>query len=278
MRYGIILTGGPLHEQVALAQAAEEAGWDAVFTWDGIHVGDDLAVYDPWVLMAAFAAATQRVRLGAIVMPLARRRPWKVAREAVTLDHLANGRLVLPVGLGALDDSAWGRVGEPTEARVRAERLDETLEILCGLWRGTPFGYEGRHYRFAPMAFTPTPIQTPRIPIWVVGGWPSERSMNRVLRYDGLMPYALPNRGLEYGPPVLAEMRDWIAARRSLDGFDIVVEGTTPANDPAAAAATVSAWQAAGATWWIEADWTSFDPAAVSQRIAAGPPARGSDR
>jgi alkanesulfonate monooxygenase SsuD/methylene tetrahydromethanopterin reductase-like flavin-dependent oxidoreductase (luciferase family) len=272
MQYGIILTGGPLHEQVALAQAAEQAGWGGVFTWDGIHVGDDVAVYDPWVLMAAFAAATQRVRLGAIVMPLARRRPWKVARETVTLDHMSNGRLVLPVGLGTLDDSAWGRVGEPTERRVRAERLDETLEILCGLWSGAPFGYHGRHYRFGPMAFTPTPIQSPRIPIWVVGGWPSERSMSRVLRYDGLMPYVLPNSGLEYGPPALAAMRDWIAARRSLDGFDIVVEGTTPADDAAAAAETVRAWQAAGASWWIVVDWSSSDVDAVRRRLAAGPP------
>ena len=272
MKYGIIITGGPLHEQVALAQAAEAAGWDGVFTWDGIHLGDELEVYDPWVLMAGFAAATRRVRLGAILMPLARRRPWKVAREAVTLDHLSNGRLVLPVGLGALDDNGWARVGEPTEARVRAERLDETLEILCGLWSGEPFGYQGRHYGFAPMAFRPTPIQSPRIPIWTVGGWPSEKSMRRVLRYDGVMPYALPSSGLEYGPAVVAAMRDWIAERRSLDGFDIVVEGTTPADDAAAAAEHVRPWQAAGATWWIEADWTSFTSEGVRRRITGGPP------
>ena len=274
MQYGIILTGGQLHEQVALAQAAEQAGWDGVFTWDGIHISDEIAVYDPWVLLAAFAGATQRVRLGAIIMPLARRRPWKVAREAVTLDHLSNGRLVLPVGLGALDDSAWGRVGESTERRVRAERLDETLEILVGLWSGDPFGYQGQHYRFAPMAFRPTPIQSPRIPIWVVGGWPSERSMGRVLRYDGLMPNVLPSSGLDDGPPTIAAMRAWIAERRSLDGFDIVVEGTTPAEDPAAAAETVAAWQAAGATWWIESDWSTFDPDATRHRIQGGPPKR----
>jgi alkanesulfonate monooxygenase SsuD/methylene tetrahydromethanopterin reductase-like flavin-dependent oxidoreductase (luciferase family) len=92
MRYGIIITGGKVHEQVALAGAAEEAGWDGVFTWDGIHLGDRWAVHDPWVLMAAFATATERVRLGAMIMPLARRRPWKVAREAATLDHLSSGR------------------------------------------------------------------------------------------------------------------------------------------------------------------------------------------
>jgi len=272
MKYGVIVTGGPLHEQVALAQAAEAAGWDGVFTWDGIHLGDELEVHDPWVLMAGFAAATRRVRLGAILMPLARRRPWKVAREAVTLDHLSNGRLVLPVGLGALDDNGWGRVGEPTEPRVRAERLDETLDILCGLWSGAPFGYQGRHYKFEPMAFQPTPIQSPRIPIWNVGGWPSEKSMRRVLRYDGVMPYVLPSSGLEYGPPVVAAMRDWIGERRSLEGFDIVVDGTTPADDAGAAAEKVSPWQAAGATWWIEADWTSFTVDVVRRRIEAGPP------
>jgi alkanesulfonate monooxygenase SsuD/methylene tetrahydromethanopterin reductase-like flavin-dependent oxidoreductase (luciferase family) len=271
LRYGVIITGGPVHEQVGLAKTAEDAGWDGVFTWDGIHVGDEIEVRDPWVLMAAFAMATRRVRLGAMIMPLARRRPWKVAREAVTLDHLSNGRLVLPVGLGALDDSGWGRVGEPTDRRTRAERLDETLEILSGLWTGEPFGYRGRHYRFEPMAFTPPPIQRPRIPIWVVGGWPSERSMSRVLRYDGLLPYVLPRHGIEYGPEAVAQMRAWVEERRSLDGFDFVVEGTTSADDATAAADAVRPWQAAGATWWIESDWNA-DPASARRRIEAGPP------
>lgn len=273
MRYGTIITGGPVHEQLALARAAEEAGWDGVFTWDGIHVGDEIEVQDPWALMAAFAMVTSRVRLGAIVMPLARRRPWKVAREAVTLDHLSNGRLVLPVGLGALDDAAFGRVGEATDRRTRAERLDETLEIMTGLWSGEPFGYKGQHYRFEPMAFRPLPVQRPRIPIWVVGAWPSERSMTRALRYDGLLPHVLPDSGAEYGPGVVARMRDWVGERRDLEGFEIVVEGTTPADDTTAAADAVRPWQAAGATWWIESDWSSFDVDAMRQRIEAGPPA-----
>jgi alkanesulfonate monooxygenase SsuD/methylene tetrahydromethanopterin reductase-like flavin-dependent oxidoreductase (luciferase family) len=272
VKYGIIITGGQVHDQLAMAQSAENAGWDGVFTWDGIHIGDAQPAQDAWVLMAGFAMATRRVRLGAIVMPLSRRRPWKVARESVTLDHLSNGRLVLPVGLGALDDSAFGRVGEPTDTRVRAQRLDETLEILEGLWSGAPFGYQGRHYQFEPMAFTPIPVQRPRIPIWVVGGWPSERSMRRVLRYDGLMPNVLPDSGITYDPRALADMRAWIAERRSLEGFDIVAEGTTPDDDPAAAAEQVRPWQEAGATWWIEANWTDVDVTALRRRIEAGPP------
>ena len=167
-------------EAADLAALAEAHGWDGVFTWDGIAIGS-MDTYDPWVVMAAMAMRTERVRLGAIVTPPARRRPWKLARETMTLDRLSNGRLVLPVGLGATDDAAFGNVGEPTEARIRAERLDESLAILPGLWTGEPFGFDGRHYRFGPMTFRPTPVQQPRIPIWVVGAWPNERSMRRTL-------------------------------------------------------------------------------------------------
>ena len=276
MRFGVIITGGPVHDQVGLAQAAEEAGWDGVFTWDGIHVGDDVEVHDPWVLMAAFAMATERVRLGAMIQPLSRRRPWKVARESATLDRLSDGRLVLCVGLGAVDDSGFGRVGEVVDRRTRAERLDESLEILVGLWSGEPFGYEGRHYRFEPMAFRPPPLQRPRIPIWVVGAWPSERSMRRVVRYDGVLPNFLTPRGnVAQATPLraLRDLRDWLDERTGERRLDIVVEGTTPADDPAAAAGQVRSLAEEGATWWIESDWSTWDVDAMRRRIEAGPPA-----
>jgi alkanesulfonate monooxygenase SsuD/methylene tetrahydromethanopterin reductase-like flavin-dependent oxidoreductase (luciferase family) len=268
MRFGVIITGGSVHEQVELARVAEAAGWDGVFTWDGIHVGDAMEVHDPWVLMSAFAMATERVRIGAMIQPLARRRPWKVAREAATLDHVSNGRFVLCVGLGAVDDAGWGKVGEPTDRRTRAERLDETPQILTGLWSGEPFGFEGIHYRFPPMAFRPTPFQRPRIPIWVVGAWPSERSMARAARHDGLLPNVV--GGGTYTPEMVGEMREWIASRRgSADGFEIVLEGPVgpgPADDE------LRRFAGAGATWWIHSNWDTFDPAVVRERIEQGPP------
>jgi alkanesulfonate monooxygenase SsuD/methylene tetrahydromethanopterin reductase-like flavin-dependent oxidoreductase (luciferase family) len=278
VKYGFIITGGEAREQVELARAAEDAGWDGVFTWDGIHVGDDLETYDPWALMGAMAMATERVSLGAMLTPPSRRRPWKLARETTTVDRLSNGRLILPVGLGAVDDRGVTALGEAADRKTRAERLDEGLEILIGLWSGEPFAYDGRHYRFEPMAFRPTPVQRPRIPIWVVGAWPSERSMSRVLRYDGLLPYWLAQTtGLArpQEPDQLAEMRDWIGARRSLEGFDIIMEGTTSADDAASAAAAVKPWADAGATWWIESDWSDWDPAVMRRRIEAGPPRVG---
>ena len=268
VKAGIIVTSGDPRTAAELAALAEEHGWDGVFTWDGIALGS-METYDPWVTMAAMAMRTERVRLGAIVTPPARRRPWKLAREAMTLDRLSNGRLVLPFGLGALDDAAFGNVGEPTEARVRAELLDESLAILDGLWRGEPFAFEGRHYRFGEMTFRPTPVQQPRIPIWVVGAWPHEKSVRRTLAWDGV--YAQIG-----GPDQLRELvewaeREWPAAARDRP-WDVVVEGRTPADDPTAAAATVAAHEAAGATWWIESDWEKGTVKAIRRRIEAGPP------
>lgn len=263
MRYGVLITSGDPRTAADLAAAAETAGWDGVFIWDGIALGE-IDTYDPWVVMAAMAVRTERVRLGAIVTPPARRRPWKLARESMTLDRLSGGRLVLPVGLGTLDDGAFGNVGEPTDARIRAERLDESLAILEGLWSGTPFGFEGRHHRFGPMTFRPTPLQQPRIPIWVVGAWPNERSVRRALRYDGILPQT-------NDPARIREVAAAIARDRPGDAgpFEVVVEGTTrDASDIDA----VRALADAGATWWIESDWAGATVESLGRRIASGPP------
>ena len=278
MRYGIIITAGEPREQAALAARAEAAGWDGVFTYDAVAIGSS-ATLDPWVVLAAMAMATERVTLGAIVFAPTRRRPWKLAREAMTLDRLSNGRLVLPVGLGTLDDQGFGNVGEPTDARTRAELLDETLAILDGLWSGEPFGFEGRHYRFGPMTFRPTPVQRPRIPVWVVGAWPHERSMRRALRWDGVFVQANEWDGNPAtGHLPLAEAAAWIRRERAADPaaadrrFEIVVDGRTPAGDPAAAGVITGAHAAAGATWWTEVDWSDTTLDSLERRIDAGPP------
>jgi alkanesulfonate monooxygenase SsuD/methylene tetrahydromethanopterin reductase-like flavin-dependent oxidoreductase (luciferase family) len=267
VKAGFLVTTGDPRTAAALAAEAEAAGWDGVFYWDGVAI-PDVEIYDPWVVMAAMAMRTERVRLGAIVTPPARRRPWKLARETMTLDRLSNGRLVLPVGLGAIDDGAFGNVGEPTSARVRAERLDESLAILEGLWTGQPFGYEGVHYRFGPMAFRPTPVQQPRIPIWVVGTWPIERSVRRALRFDGILPQTS-------DPATIAALAAFISREREPGlrdpSFEIVVEGTT-AVDPASATAVIGPLAEAGATWWIESDWAGATVDSLRRRIGGGPP------
>jgi alkanesulfonate monooxygenase SsuD/methylene tetrahydromethanopterin reductase-like flavin-dependent oxidoreductase (luciferase family) len=135
-----------------------------------------------------------RVNYGFIIPRGDPRTVAELARETIALHHLSGGRLVLPVGLGALDDGGFAKVGEPIDRRVRARLLDESLGILTGLWSGEPFSYEGEHYRLEEMTFLPRPVQRPRVPIWVVGAWPSKKSMNRALRYDGLLAYTTRGR------------------------------------------------------------------------------------
>jgi alkanesulfonate monooxygenase SsuD/methylene tetrahydromethanopterin reductase-like flavin-dependent oxidoreductase (luciferase family) len=271
VNYGVIITGGVPRTVAELAREAEEAGWDGVFYWDGISLGA-METYDPWVVMAAMAMRTERVRVGAMLTPPARRRLWKLARETMTLDHLSGGRLVLPVGLGAVDDGGFGKVGEPTDRKVRARLLDESLEILTGLWSGKPFSYEGEHYRLEEMTFLPRPVQSPRIPIWVVGAWPSKKSMDRALRYDGILAYT--TRG-EVTPEDIREIKRYVEENREGgDPFDIVWEGETPGDDPDRAASIAGPFAEAGVTWWIESPW-SLAGETLRARIEQGPPSIG---
>lgn len=282
MRYGFVVPGGDPATVVGLAREAEAAGWDGLFYPDGMVIPDETGSggspwYDPWVVLAAVAVATSRIAIGPMLTPVSRRRPWKLARETVTLDHLSHGRLVLPVGLGAVE--TFGPFGEVADRKTRAELLDEGLEILVGLWSGEPFQHEGKHHRVGPVTFRPKPVQEPRIPIWVVGAWPSERSMRRPLRYDGLLPNKLGAEGAtgDLTPDDVRAMAAYVKEHRMADGpFEIVLEGTTPGDDPVAAPVTVRRWAEAGATWWLEAMWMAPNgPEELRSRIRQGPPRIG---
>lgn len=275
MRFGIVASFGSLDQVLEMAVAAEEAGWDGFFTWDGISVGD-MDTYDPWALLGAVAVRTSRLRLGAMVFALPRRHPWKVARESITVDHLSGGRLVMPVGLGAVDDGGFARVsGGTTDRRTRAELLDDSLAILDLAWRGEPFSYAGTHHRVQDLVFRPRPVQRPRIPVWVVGAWPSPRSMGRAVRWDGVLPTPLGRPEEPVTPQVVAEVRAWVAERRGDGGagFDIVVEGVLPEDDDGATA-LVRELADAGATWWVESRWEgeAARPERILERIRQGPP------
>ncbi len=272
VKYGFIATQGTIEETLDLARMVEANGWDGFFTWDGISVGP-MPTWDPWVVMGAAATQTERVTLGAIVHPLSRRRPWKVAREALTVDHLSNGRLVIPVALGAIDDRGFSGVHpEVTDRRQRAERLDETLEILKLAWRGEPFSYEGTHYRVEDLVIQPRPVNGD-IPIWVVGAWRSEKSMGRAARYEGVLP-SIAGSFDQLSPEQIAEIAAWITERRQADGpFDIVMEGTTPGDDAEATRTQLQPLADAGATWWIESMWGDYTLDDLKRRIEQGPPA-----
>ncbi|MBI4927771.1 MAG: LLM class flavin-dependent oxidoreductase [Anaerolineae bacterium] len=274
MKYGFVMPMGDARQVADAAQRAEQAGWDAIFVWEPVWG------VDAWVCLTAAAMVTERIRLGTMISPLSRMRPWKMASETATLDNLSGGRVILSVGLGAVD-TGFVEFGEQIDRKIRAELLDESLAIITGLWKGQPFAFDGKHYQVKPSSFMvpPPPVQQPRIPIWVVGAWPSVKSMRRVARYDGLLPSAKDEQGRVSGasPQQVAEMKAWIANERgSTDAFDIVVEGLTPGDDVQRAQEIIAPWQAAGATWWLEALWDANQQAdglsQVMRRLEQGPP------
>jgi len=274
MRMGIILPGGSATEQLELALLAEQAGWDGVFVWEAAYG------VDAWSLLTAIAATTERVRLGTLLTPLPWRRPWKVASQAATLDQISDGRAILTVGLGALA-ADLPRTGEVTDLRARAAMLDEGIDLIRALWDGGR-RYHGETYQLdfdrRDQVEVGRAVQ-PRIPIWVVGLWPRPRSMQRVVRCDGVIPqFDVGDR--EGTPDDIRAMRSWLLDHGARPDLDVIAEGETPAGDPPGASGVVAPWADAGCTWWLETRWKlpHHSPermAEVRERLAGGPPRLG---
>jgi alkanesulfonate monooxygenase SsuD/methylene tetrahydromethanopterin reductase-like flavin-dependent oxidoreductase (luciferase family) len=272
MKFGFVLPYGDAKVAAEWAEVAEQAGWDGFFVWEPIYG------WDAWVMLTAAAMRTSRIRLGTMISPLSRMRPWKIASETLTLDHLSGGRVTLAVGLGAID-TGFGTFGEAVDRKERAELLDESLEIMTGLWSGRA-SHHGKHFQVEGELHypPPPPLQQPGIPVWVVGAWPYKKSMQRALKYDGIVPSARGQNGdmAQATPVQVDEIRKWIAERRDPSSFDIIVEGTTSTSDPHRAADKVRPWADAGAAWFVEARWgvqegqVTMD--SVRRRLEAGPP------
>ena len=272
MRFGLSVPNfGPFGDPLVVAELAEEAearGWDGFFLWDHIapEFGPDPRppVVDPWIALAAAAVRTRRIRLGTLVTPLARRRPVQVARQTVALDRLSAGRFTLGVGLGDPPETEFEKLGEDPDPVARAERLDESLDVLLGLWTGEPFSYRGRHQHIDDVVFLPRCVQEPRVPIWVAAMWPNRRPVRRAARFEGVVPISADwDAGGTLSPSDVAEIRAYIGDRRSgQEPFDIVVGQEYEKGD-------LEEFGRAGVTWWMDSD---FDLAALRDRIATGPP------
>jgi alkanesulfonate monooxygenase SsuD/methylene tetrahydromethanopterin reductase-like flavin-dependent oxidoreductase (luciferase family) len=210
-------------ELARLAKRAEDTGWDGFFLWDHVDYRAPVrSLADPWVCMAAIAYVTERIRLGPLITPPARRRIHKLARETATLDRLSGGRLIFGAGLGSDNSGEFSRFGEEADAKARAGLLDDGLAELVRYWDGE---------------FEPRPLQQPRIPVWLAARWPSRKPVRRALKWDGLFPIDLP------GPEALAELTQEVRAERPGDDFEIVVTNP-PGTDP-------GPWEDAGATWCL---------------------------
>jgi alkanesulfonate monooxygenase SsuD/methylene tetrahydromethanopterin reductase-like flavin-dependent oxidoreductase (luciferase family) len=284
MRFGFVVPHASAREFTGLAALGERHGWDAVFTWEAVW-GESA-----WVTLGAAAMATERIRLGTLLTPASRWRPWDLASAVGTVDRLSGGRAVMSVGLGALHDG-WTAF-EPDEGRrVRAEKLDECLAIYDGLMRGQPFSYDGRHYRARPTdhpAPAP-PVQRPRPPVWMVGarvaGRGAQPSLARAARWDGLLPAFFDPATGDFADPTPEQLAAVVAEVRALRDasglaaapYDVIIEADSTGEFVQLDPPDPQSWAAAGATWWVESWWTT-DPgpaglAEVRRRVEAGPPA-----
>jgi hypothetical protein len=258
-----------------LAHEAEDAGWDGFFVWD--HIGGSplqaIPLADPWVALTAMAMTTSRIKLGPIVTPLPRRRPWKLARESVTLDHLSQGRLILGVGLGS--DSfykEYSTYGESPNDTLHGSMLDEGLDVLVRLWSGKAVSYTGQHYQLHDALFLPAPLQQPRIPIWIAGVWPRPKPFRRAARWDGVCPLKHADQLMH--PNDIKEMLTYIRQFRTCDEpFDILASGNTSGTERQKDLDTIMPYVEAGATWWQEsfAGSDAEELEAVRTRIRQGP-------
>ena len=288
MRFGIFIPPfGPCADVATLAtlaSEAEEAGWDGFFLWDDVTINIPLPVADPLVALSAIALRTRTLRLGALVTPLPRRRPWKVARETVTLDHLSQGRLIVGVGLGG-DPAEFDDLGEEADLKVRAAMLGEGLDILTGLWSGEPFQYEGVHYHIRSAQFLPRPFQSPRIPVWMGGTWPAKAPFRRAAGFDGVFPLGRDLSLTEMlSPEDIQAIRSFTLEQRAQAGlldqpFEVAHAGISSGADHEQDRALAQSYATAGVTWWLEhlvpvrwGSWSNWPLEAIRQRILQGPP------
>jgi alkanesulfonate monooxygenase SsuD/methylene tetrahydromethanopterin reductase-like flavin-dependent oxidoreductase (luciferase family) len=250
-----------------LARDAESAGWDGFFIWDHLLWLDpqNYPVTEPWVTLAAIAMATERIRLGPLVTPLPRRRPWQVARQAITLDRLSGGRLILGVGIGGDWFGDYSRFGEPPDDKTHGAQLDEALEVLVGLWSGAPFSYAGAHYTVRETELLPPPLQQPRIPIWVAGVWPGTKPFRRAARYDGVAPIG--RQDTPFAPEDIQALLAYIRPHRDASApFDVVLGGAPLARE------AYAAYAAAGVTWYQHSFWGHDSLEQVRAHVRGGPP------
>jgi hypothetical protein len=273
MKYGLTLPYGSARSAARLSQLAEETGWDGCF------LGDAIWCQDPMIALAAAGMVTSRIRLGTMITPVPLRRPWKLASESLALDHLTNGRLILGLATGAVWMGWQGFPDEVTDQKARAEMLDETIDILTLLYQREQFDYDGRHYHLKlslvdEIHYPPKPVQQPRIPLWVVGVWQRKKSMQRVLKSDGIIPekYSQTGEIEELTPADIREIKTFVDENRSLESpFNIVVGGKTEGLDRAQLQDKLLPWIEGGATWWVE-EVLEGNEENAAKRIRQGPP------
>jgi len=282
MFFGFVVPYADAREFAEVAALGERSGWDGVFTWEALFG------VDAWVSLAAAAIMTERIRLGTLLTPVSRWKPWDLASRVGTVDRLSEGRVILGAGLGALHEG-WTAFEADEGRRTRAEKVDECLAVYAGLMRGQPFSFAGRHYVAKPTDFMlpDPPVQRPHPPVWMVGahvvGRDRQPSLDRAARWEGLIPQTIHGESRDKPASLeeLAAIVEAVRVRRSaagldMGGYDVVLEADSTGEFVRREPNEPGLWAEAGATWWVESWWTLERGADGAQelrrRVSAGPP------
>lgn len=287
MRFGFVVPFGDARDFADLAALGERAGWDGVFTWEAVFG------VDAWVSLAAAAMVTERIRLGTLLTPVSRWKPWDLASRVGTVDRLSDGRAILGAGLGALHEG-WLAFEEDEGRRARAAKVNECLAVYAGLMAGQPYSFDGSFYTVRPTDFMlpDPPVQRPHPPVWMVGahvvGAERQPSLDRAASWEGLIPQMIArgadgevDKGKADSIELFAEIvADVLSRRRSaglpLEGYDVVLEADSTGEFIRREPAEPAAWADAGATWWVESWWsvprTPEGSRELRRRIEDGPP------
>ncbi|HEY2269070.1 MAG TPA: LLM class flavin-dependent oxidoreductase [Streptosporangiaceae bacterium] len=171
-------------ETRAFVQRAEALGFDAC--WANDHPN---RIMDCWTSLSALALATERIRLISLVSCVYYRSPYLLARQAADVDRLSDGRLVLGIGSG-WDAPEFAEMCIPMPSTtVRQETMEETLQIVQGLWRGEPFTFSGKHRQVKDAVLRVLPVQQPYVPILIAGGG-EKVTLRQVARYADMSNFA----------------------------------------------------------------------------------------
>jgi len=288
VRYGVYVPNngsyGSVRDLVELAECTEASGWDGFFTWDTLTAGGT-PVADAQITLAAIAASTDVVTFGALVTPLGRRRPWKLAREIAALAELARGRFVMGCSTGSGHDFA-PFPGEVQTAAERAARFVDAMEMIRQFLSGSPIEWTQSERSAGVLGEDPTvlslkpflPAPVEPVPFW--GGASVQRRFEQKLgpfkraakMLDGLFPVGDPWDSRQ--PITLEEFARAVdytfEGSPPPEGFDLVACGCTLTGQ--AETSGPGGFANEGATWWLEVFPNDATPAQIRPLIEAGPP------
>ena len=255
MRFAVAIPNadhfGDVDTLVGLANAAEEEGWDGFFLWDHLLFthAQPVPVCDPWTTLGAIAKATNRLKLGTLITPVARYEPWALAQAIMTLDRLSHGRVIVGVGLGSPDDDflPFWKGCTCRELRARRSRYREGLALLTRLLTGQTINHSGKNYELHNVTLLPGGHNGRTIPMWVGGDHENHFARERANHHHGAVPIAW---GADGYPRALMEREVTTYVKGLAAGLDFAY--WNPADITPLSPTRASAIESAGATWWIE--------------------------